>query len=794
MNKPDNVGASNTNNADDSTNIECVDDDMDTCSITVVINGSFTVKLDPYSSPPSAEELFQAMFHDEELYKAPTHYRQQRWNKRRISKRWSWKRGREREIYEQRAHFLKSKWLELNNDFKANHCKRLSAHFLANNKTLQIDDMQQSKEDLSASPRMLSNLDLNDKDASASMINLNSKLSKKSNANTPSASLSRIDCRRKHLRRKEKLTRRIANGETLDNLVDHEKINHENDNEEDNLLFGGTQNAHHRKSKSKKAKRRNKHNVVAPMKLADFVQAAKQLSNPRKSKHGSHSRTERSKQGQASKADSDSAHNTVSLAAIQAEQTKHFVEETRRKRHEIHCAAAASIASKLKKSGHGADSDNAASNTPPSQKHTNVYRHDAMYHYQHTDTSLTSSPRMISVENSMNEQDHTLDDDDDEDSLTVYNAAQNQDVNVSLMEWMKIRNYSFLQYRQNMVEEIYKGSSVFACIPFCNESCNTLLVDASFVENLLKPHVSLSTLSGLFELKKRLKKQFRNKVIAILPIFERAYIDQPCRQCLLIQFQDIMHEDAEQHAQNPSQCGDNINCALTLYHIWKQQIQQMDSKERGNMRVEFVQKWFANAYVLQHSHLWSNVALDSMITVYDNNARYIPNVNSTARHCRCSQQRVVYFPPFDLSDNKDLEVSHLPKHDTHCALNCCCCVFYDGDRRSNSNSNSEDGQVVRVGDIVLWNARKCVVDANAVNGSEQDCKIQIDGVKGIFVVPASSLQIINELKACKSTAERHMFDAQKQMSDDMSFVFYMKRFWNIPEMLCTESRMLAQQS
>jgi hypothetical protein len=98
----------------------------------------FAVNLCATRSAPTAEDLFHLMFFHEELPKAPTHYRQQRWNKRRISKRWNWKRGREREIYDRRAQFLKDKWIELKRDYDQNKC-RLSEKFLKDNRELTIN-------------------------------------------------------------------------------------------------------------------------------------------------------------------------------------------------------------------------------------------------------------------------------------------------------------------------------------------------------------------------------------------------------------------------------------------------------------------------------------------------------------------------------------------------------------------------------------------------------------------------------------------------------------------------------
>lgn len=98
-------------------NVDCSD------NMNVDIDG-FTISLNPNVSPPTAEHLFHAMFFHSELPKAPIHQRQQRWNKRRIQKRWSWKRGRDRKIYEKRAAFLKNLWNEMNKDYKAKNDKK----------------------------------------------------------------------------------------------------------------------------------------------------------------------------------------------------------------------------------------------------------------------------------------------------------------------------------------------------------------------------------------------------------------------------------------------------------------------------------------------------------------------------------------------------------------------------------------------------------------------------------------------------------------------------------------------
>lgn len=106
-------------------------------TINIMVSG-FPVQLCATQPPPSAEDLFHLMFFHEEIPKTSTHFRQQRWNKRRISKRWTWKRGREREIYERRAEYLRGKWKELKTDYISNENK-LSDNFLNRNRTLALN-------------------------------------------------------------------------------------------------------------------------------------------------------------------------------------------------------------------------------------------------------------------------------------------------------------------------------------------------------------------------------------------------------------------------------------------------------------------------------------------------------------------------------------------------------------------------------------------------------------------------------------------------------------------------------
>eukprot|EP00483_Globobulimina_turgida_P001503 UN01505 len=171
-----------------------------------------------------------------------------------------------------------------------------------------------------------------------------------------------------------------------------------------------------------------------------------------------------------------------------------------------------------------------------------------------------------------------------------------------------------------------------------------------------------------------------------------------------------------------------------------------------------------------------------MITVYDNNSKYIENVNKTARHCRCSFKRIVYFPPFNPRKSHSLHIKH-KLSDAECIFNCCCCTFL----RNNQNDSYRNMQL-RKGDIVLWHGRKCVA-VSKVNHSNQEYRIKIDEFAGNYVVALSSLQIIkkyNGLQNNQMTKVRNLsqlkhsiFDTQKHIWDDLSFVLYVKQFWNI---------------
>eukprot|EP01083_Nonionella_stella_P179908 640054_1 len=705
----------------------------DQCSITISMSG-INVSLTLDSNPPKAEELFASMFFEEELPKAPTHYRQQRWNKRRIQKRWNWKRGREREIYEKRAEFLQNKWLEMKKDFAANKNGKLSKHFLDKNRNLKIEfdenDVMEITNDSSLlhDTRTDSPHSAHDTDQDGDVDRFNSALSSNDEVNTnmkqtslPSNKVNKssknntlankkMEGKRKHIRRREKLIERIANGETLEDFVDHQKLNniYKNvDNEKDNLLFGGTQSNNKKtksKSKTKKSKKqkRNKNHVVAPMKLAEFVEAAKQFTvhNNRKSDHKMNSK----KSGSRHRNDV-----SVSLDDIQAEQTKDFEAFTRRKRDEIHGMA---------------------------QNESQLFANKVKAACGGNATSVATRKVSDSVCGEM---------------------LMPCDVNRLLMDYMKITNYDDMAFRNKIIDQIYCGCSVFSCIPCCVEASNTLLVEASFIERLLIPHASLSNLSGLFELKKRLQIETctHNIAIEVLPIFEKAYLDKQCVEMLLIQFQDVERE------HDVDAC---VKCALSLYQCWRQ--------EGKNVRIQFVEHWFGKAYVLQHSHLWSDIALASNITIYDNNSNYIRNINKTARHCRCSFKRVIYFPPFT-NHATNHHNAQLNMHGTNCIQSCCCCVFYCDEK----DEAALPQEMISNGDTVLWNGRKCIAHSQ-VPHSNQEYKVQIDPINTTkYVVALSSLQRIKKNDNLKTN--QAAFDAQKHIADDLSFVLYVKKFWNI---------------
>eukprot|EP01084_Bolivina_argentea_P305601 527951_1 len=579
-------------------NITPIQNSKHRCTINVDING-FIVSLSPNSTPPNAEYLFHSMFFEEELKKAPSHYRQQRWNKRRIQKRWNWKRGREREIYEKRAQYLKNIWIEMKKDYKANNNLFLSKQFVEKNSNLKINVVDKNSPDIDcksttdtddSNMKEISLLSLN---TDTNDMNIYKKQNKTVEINKRNKIMSKMEGKRKHIRRREKLIERIANGETLENFVDHQKFNNiynqNNGKKKDNLLFSGTnqnKNYNHKKIKFKKSRKKTK-----SMKLTDFVEAAKQLSHPKKKNlNTKHTKIKKNK----------NERTQVSLSDIQAEQTKKFKAFNRKKRDEIH-----------------------------TMKLQNINNYSS---------KLFSNKLKKNIENNITENEEIY------NEICNENDNNNFCINPLLNHSMNILNYDHMISRKKTIDEIYCGCSVFPCIPCCIEATNTLLIDARFVEKLLLPNSSLSELNGLFELKKQLKQQFKNKIIEILPIFERPYIHKQCQQLLLIQFQDCDNDDS-------------ATSALSLYHCWKQQIFNQSNKIKNKnknkkinifeSRIEFVESWFAKSYFLQHSHLWSNIALNSMITIYDNNNKYIQNINKTARHCRCNFKRIVYFPPFN---------------------------------------------------------------------------------------------------------------------------------------------------
>lgn len=155
------------------------------------------------------------------------------------------------------------------------------------------------------------------------------------------------------------------------------------------------------------------------------------------------------------------------------------------------------------------------------------------------------------------------------------------------------------------------------------------------------------TQMSVSDLRNDLRKEYGNTCVEILPIFERAYISKPCQQFLLVQLQS---EDSRAFA-------------LSLYHKWKAM--------EDTLRIEFVEKWFARSYFLQHAHLYSKIANQSMITVHHNNKQKCGSFN--ARHCTCDIRRVIHFPAFE-SEMK-LNANEV-KHDQKCVQNCCCSVFH----------------------------------------------------------------------------------------------------------------------
>ena len=296
--------------------------------------------------PPKAEELFHSMFFSEEIPKAPSHHRQQRWNRRRIQKRWSWKRGRERRRYEERAEFLKLKWLEMRREYEVNQGS-LGTAFLSLNSDVRIDDKKDEDKDtpetaeavLDAEQTALIRLTLNpDADnestpSSHSVASSAGREAKQRATRNKSQRMSKLEGRRKHTRRREKIIERIAAGETLSDFADFAKFNHiynPTDNEKDHLLFGGTQ-AH----KSKKAKKAKKKRNAKPAKVVhlkhnrNFNHAA--LGNGNGNGHGNGSVNKRKPKEVAM-----ASCSAVSLAAIQAEQAGIMRKLSFKKRQQIH--------------------------------------------------------------------------------------------------------------------------------------------------------------------------------------------------------------------------------------------------------------------------------------------------------------------------------------------------------------------------------------------------------------------------------------------------------------------------
>lgn len=653
-------------------------------SISVSING-FSVTLDCRSDPPKAEELFHILFLEEEIPRAPSHHKQQRWNKRRIQKRWSWKRGAEREIYEKRADYLRKKWNEMKKDYDANN-NSLSSSFLSENSSLQINDRvkkevpssesveeEHNEEEMKALSIAAAAPDDIRKPKTQRHSASKSKKERVQQTNEVRKS-SKLEAKRKAVRRREKLIERIANGETLENFVDRQKMN-ENEKEKDDPLFSGSQN-NRKRSKSKKSKKRYKNQ----MKLSEFVESTQNNINTKKSK--SNKKQRKSSKAGGSEPGSKTS-NAVSFAAIQAEQSRALSKMNRQKKEGIMMKAGAS----------------------PS-----VYPHQ-----------------------------RTVDHEDVE-----------VDVNPMLSNSMSISNMDHAKFRKKTIDEIYRGNSVFSCIPCCVEPTNTLVIDASFIECLLTPKFSLSNPDGLSELKRRLQREFNGTVVEILPIYERRYIRKQCEEFLLLQFQDVMGDE--------NRNGRNVNYALSLYHGWKEHVET-------NPRIEFVAKWFAKSYFLQHSHLWSEVAVHSMVTVYDNNSEYMKTIHKNARHCRCPSLRIVYFPPFHPTNAPNSALNH----GMECIQNCCCCIYY----REGQNENEE----ICAGDVMVWHGRRCIAEAE-VTESAEDYRVQIDECKGDYVVARSSLQIVK--RTCNDDKQQDgNIDAEKQILDDLAFVLYTKKFWNI---------------
>jgi hypothetical protein len=368
--------------------------------------------------------------------------------------------------------------------------------------------------------------------------------------------------------------------------------------------------------------------------------------------------------------------------------------------------------------------------------------------------------------------------------------------NALLARFMKVGIYDHMKFRQKYTEEIMRGSSVFSCIPCTNDPTNTLLCDAYIMERLY-PLKSASSIT-ITELKRDLNKDYPHNSVEVLPIFERAYIYKPCQQYILVQFQS---EDSRAFA-------------LSLYHKWKE--------KEETLRIEFVEKWFARSYFLQHAHLYSLIAIQSLITVHHNNNSLLSeksnergsrgsdseqitnNMNKNARHCRCCTPRVIHFPSFDPNYNGSKDPQHM-MHDQQCIHTCCCCVFHES-----QIAGAED--TLKPSSVVLWRGRKCVAQG-PMPASREDYRISISDTDNTCMqatattvpVPISSLQIIDcytvstplqqpQSQNIKSMDFFHRkrihvqnisdlderFDQQKWIWDDLTFVLYVKRFWNIP--------------
>jgi len=673
-------------------------------TISVSING-FEVVLDPTKSPPTSSELFHAMFFVQELDLCPVHYRQQRWNARRIEKRWQWKRGKEREVYDKRACFLRNKWLELKEDLKSNGNQCLSEQFLEQNERLQFNDTDVEEEG-TRSEHNKENCD-----PAAVAMSSSQRLQQKQQQQAQPAQqsedksriLKKLDNKRKQIRQKEKLVQRIANGEPMEDFVDFEKY-----------------------AKMQKTKKCKQPGGSAVDDLFDGIIGKKQKTKHKSKKHSKKNAVKLSEFREENQPHSDFIHShgavstkSSSLHAIQAEQLADFVCTQRQKRTQIHTAVLLETQTLTASPALSAVSD---------CSHT-------------SSVSSTSTVPMISA--------------------SPADLYSNRELQCSIL------NFPCSQFRQKCMNDIYCGCSVFSYVPCCVDATNTLLIDAQFIESMLRATAqTLSSLDGLLCFKKKLKKRFGDKKsIEILPIFERAYVDKKCTQLLLVKFYETASD------------------ALTLFHIWKQHMQAINQE---HIKIGFVPNWFSNAFFLQHAHVWSDLACDAHLAVYENNEKYISNIHHKyARHCHCVAQPIVYFPAFHPQQQQ--QQSRTRTHDVHCAFDCCCCVFY------NDPNNACDAahNTIVPGDIVVWNAKRGIA-LGAVNGFSQDYKIQINVTDDAnvvtaqykYIVPLSALQrLCDERSAtateCARTITEHQFSALHQITDDISFVSYIKKFWNL---------------